>query len=150
MKDERFQEIVKENQVKEKKGKHLLFAFLVGGCMGLLAHFIYDMSFRYLGATKENAGLISTSVIIILTTILTMTGTYKKLARKFGAGLFIPTSGFANSMASSAIESKFEGPIYGLGSRMFYLAGSVITYGIFSAFIYAMIRFLLSLIGVSL
>lgn len=150
MLDERFQEIVKENQVREKKGKHLFYAFFVGGLMGVFSHFIYDMSYRYLGATKENAGLISTSVVIIITTILTMLGTYKKLARKFGAGLFIPTSGFANSMASSAIEAKFEGPIYGLGSRMFYLAGSVITYGIVSAFFYALLRYLLSFVGVSL
>ena len=73
---------------------------------------------------------------------------YKKLASKLGAGIFLPTTGFANAMISSSIEARFEGPIFGFGSKVFNLAGSVIAYGVISAFFYGLICYFLSLLGV--
>lgn len=145
-----FHTIVKKNEIKVKRGKHLLFAFLFGGSMGLLSEGIRQFLFRYGNFSLEDAGLISTLEILVIVTLLTMLGSYKTLAKKAGAGLFIPTSGFANSVVSSAMEAKVEGPIYGVGARMFYLAGSVLTYGIVGSFFYALLRLLLSYIGVSL
>ena len=81
--------------------------------------------------------------IIIITSITTGLGWYDKLAQYCGAGLFIPISGFSNALTSSALEGKSEGLIYGIGSRMFALAGSVLTYGIVSAALFAFIRYLL-------
>ena len=118
--------------------------------MGLISQTLYFISYKYLKLSLEDSSLISTLIIILVTSILTGTGIYKKIAEKSGAGLFIPTSGFANSVVSSSIESKFEGPVFGIGSRMFYLAGSVITYAIVGAFFYALIRFALSFVGVAL
>ena len=65
-------------------------------------------------------------------------------------GLFIPISGFANSMASSAIESRSEGLVYGVGGNMFKLAGTVIVYGVVATYILGIIRFLLSLGGITI
>ncbi len=150
MDKESYQKIVKKHEVKNKRTKNALMAFLVGGFVGILANFFYDISLNWIGLEKTDAGILSTLGIIFITTVLTATSLYNKIARKAGAGLFIPTSGFANSVVSSAIDAKFEGPVYGIGSRMFYLAGSVITYGFVSAFLYALIRLLLSLVGVAL
>ena len=81
--------------------------------------------------------------IILITAITTGFGIYDKAAQYCGAGLFIPISGFANSLTSAAMEGKSEGPIYGIGSNMFKLAGSVLTYGIASAFFFGALRFIL-------
>ena len=145
-----YQKIVKKHEVKNNRVKNALMAFLVGGLVGILANFFYDISLNWIGLEKTDAGILSTLGIIFITTVLTATSLYNKVARVAGAGLFIPTSGFANSVVSSSIDAKFEGPVYGVGSRMFYLAGSVITYGFVSAFLYALIRLLLSLVGVPL
>lgn len=143
-----YQKIVKKHELKTNRMKNALFAFLIGGLVGILANFFYDISLNWIGLEKSDAGILSTLGIIFVTTILTATSLYNKIAHVAGAGLFIPTSGFANSVVSSAIDAKFEGPVYGIGSRMFYLAGSVITYGFVSAFFYALIRLLLNLVGV--
>ncbi len=150
MNQEEFEQIVSDNKIRPKRLAHFLWAFFIGGLMGLLAHLFYYLAYVTFKFKKEDAMLISTLGIILLTTLLTITGLYKKIAKKAGAGLFIPTSGFANSVISSAVESRFEGPVFGVGSRMFYLAGSVITYGILGAFFYAVIRLLLTLVGVPL
>lgn len=150
MNKNQYEEIVKKNQIKTNKFKKIIIAFCVGGIMGLISQTLYFISYKYLKLSLEDSSLISTLIIILVTSILTGTGIYKKIAEKSGAGLFIPTSGFANSVVSSSIESKFEGPVFGIGSRMFYLAGSVITYAIVGAFFYALIRFALSFVGVAL
>lgn len=145
-----YQQIVQKHQVKNNRLKNAICAFIIGGIIGILANFFYDISLMWIGLPKEEAGIVSTLGIIFITAVLTSTSLYNKIAHIAGAGLFIPTSGFANSVVSSAIDSKFEGPVYGIGSRMFYLAGSVITYGFVSAFIYGVIRLLLNLCGVPL
>ena len=80
--------------------------------------------------------------IILITCILTGVGVYDKIAKYLGAGIFIPITGFANSMCSSALESKTEGLIFGIGSNMFKLAGSVITYGVVSAYLVSLVRYI--------
>ena len=68
-------------------------------------------------------------------------GVYDKVAKHAGAGLFVPITGFSNALTSSALECKHEGLIYGIGSNMFKLAGSVITYGIVSAILLSLITY---------
>ena len=82
--------------------------------------------------------------------ILTKTGVYKKMAQIFGAGLFIPITGFANSVISEGIEYHTEGLIFGIGSRLMSLAGSVIAYGTLGATIYGLIAFILYSCGVNI
>lgn len=150
MNKKQYQEIVKKNQIKVNKIKKFVCSFVVGGLIGLIAQSLYFIGYKYLNLSIKDASIFSTLIIILVTALLTGTGIYKKLGSFSGAGLFVPTTGFANSVVSSSIESKFEGPIFGIGSRMFYLAGSVITYGIFGAFLYALIRLVLNSFGVSL
>ena len=80
---------------------------------------------------------------IFITCLLTGLGIFDKLVKRFKMGLIIPITGFAHSMQSSILDYKKEGPIYGFGSNIFKLAGSVILYGIVSAYIFGLIRYLL-------
>lgn len=145
-----FLEIAKKENIKPNHFLNIIKAFLMGGFIGFIGQglfLLFNVNFKI---NEENASLLVTFTIIIMTMILTITGTYKKLAKKVGAGLFIPITGFANSVIASALESQFEGPIFGLGSRLFYLAGSVITFGVTSAFFYSLLHFLLQNWGLAL
>lgn len=150
MNKNQYEEIVNKNKIKSNKVKKIIISFFVGGLMGVITQTLFYLGNKLLNLSIEDASLFATLIIIVLTTFLTGIGVYKKIGAKAGAGLFIPTSGFANSVVSSSIESKFEGPIFGIGSRMFYLAGSVITYAITGAFFYALIRLALSFLGIAL
>ena len=85
--------------------------------------------------------MMSVSVMLIAALISGL-GRYDGLAQKCGAGMCIPICGFANSLTSSALEGKSEGWIHGIGTGMFKLAGSVLTYGIVSAVIFASLRYI--------
>ncbi len=145
-----YSEIVKNNAPKKHMVRNGFLAFVSGGLMGILAQSLIDLGINVLQLEKNEAMSFSAIVIVFLAAVLTMVGWYNNMAQIVGAGLFIPTTGFANSMTSAAIEGKFEGPIFGVGTRMFALAGSVITYGIFSAVILCVIRYLLTFVGVPL
>ena len=91
---------------------------------------------------KDMAISISVVSIVVLSAVLTGLGVFDKLAQYCGAGLFVPISGFANALTSCAMEGKSEGLIFGIGSNMFKLAGSVLTYGICAAVLFGMLRYL--------
>ena len=80
--------------------------------------------------------------------LLTGFGQYKKIAQFGGAGAAVPISGFSNAVVSAAIEHKSEGYVLGVGGNMFKLAGSVILFGVVSAFVVALIKTILVKLGV--
>ncbi len=124
--------------------KNCISAFLVGGGICCIAQ-ILNIIFQQLGLSQEQVKLLTPSVIIIITAILTGMGVFDKIARVGGAGAFVPISGFANSVVSPALEFKHEGLILGTGTQMFSIAGPVIVYGTFSAFIYGLIIYIFRL-----
>ena len=110
--------------------KNCFRAFLVGGlicCIGQCIRVIYETAFGFYG--DELAGLVSMS-LIFLGTLLTGLGVYDRIGRYAGAGSIVPITGFANSVASPAIEFKTEGLVYGLAAKMFIVAGPIIVYGV--------------------
>jgi stage V sporulation protein AC len=78
---------------------------------------------------------------------LTGFGVYDHIAQWAGAGTAVPVTGFANTMSSAAIEHRTEGYVLGVGGNMFKLSGSVIVYGVFSAFIVAIIKITIKWLG---
>lgn len=136
------QDTAQKHGPKKHKLRNGFFAFVSGGTLAAVMQ-LYMMGCMYLfDLDKETAVSISVVSVILLTTLLTGLGIYDKIAQFCGAGLFIPISGFANSLTSCAMEGRFEGPIYGIGSNMFKLAGSVLTYGVVSAFVFGTLRYL--------
>lgn len=121
--------------------KDLIMAFVVGGLICVLGQAITDIS-KMNGADKETAGAITSSVLIFLSGLFTGLGLYEKLAKHAGAGTLVPITGFANAMVSPAIEFKNEGLIFGVGAKLFVIAGPVIVYGISSSIICGIIYYI--------
>ena len=137
MNHKQYHEYSNYHHVKENPWKKVLIAFIFGGFLSILGQLLFDVLFLYF--SKDNSTILATLSFILTAALLTGLGVYDKIAKIVGAGLFIPITGFSNSLTSSAIECKNEGLIYGIGSNMFKLAGSVITYGIVSAIIFSLI-----------
>lgn len=145
-----FNEVVEKDKKKEPVLKDSLIAFFSGGIIGVISQGLIDIYKNYLFLTDEEAGALMSMSIIFVASLLTLIGVYKKIGKVCGSGLFLPTTGFSNSIVSASIEGRHEGFILGVGSQIFALAGSVITYGVCSAVILLIIRFILVFVGVSL
>ena len=107
------------------------------------------MFFRtYFQFDEITAGNPTSAVLIMISVLLTGLGVYDHIAQWAGAGTAVPITGFANTIASSSIEHKSEGYVLGVGANMFKLAGPVIAFGVFSAFVVAVVKLLLGALGV--
>ena len=144
-----FSQIVKENKPRNYYIKECFLAFFGGGLIGLLSQGLIDF-YIYLKIEEQTSIALTSLTLVSLSALLTVLSLYRYLGQLFGAGLFVPISGFSNSMCSSSLEGKTEGFIQGIGSRIFSLAGSVISYGVFFSVFVVIIRYLLSFFGVSL
>ena len=143
MDSKKYQQIVDKHMPEENKSANLVTAFIVGGLMGVLANFLLELYiYAFHIPTKEASGYMLITFIFIAC-LLTGLGIFDHLVQKGKMGLIIPITGFAHSMQSSIMDYKKEGPIYGMGSNVFKLAGSVILYGIVSAYVFGLIRFLI-------
>ena len=110
--------------------KNCFRAFIVGGlicCIGQFFREMYEVVFSLSG--DELAAAVSMT-LIFLGTLLTGLGVYDRIGRYAGAGSIVPITGFANSVASPAIEFKTEGLVYGMAAKMFIVAGPIIVYGV--------------------
>lgn len=124
--------------------KHCISAFLYGGVIGAFGEALLEFYKHTFDMSEKDASPIMVMTIVLIAAVLTGLGIYDKLGEKAGAGTFIPITGFANSMTSSALEAKSEGLVTGIGANMFKLGGTVITFGIVSSFILGGIRYVIS------
>jgi stage V sporulation protein AC len=147
MNKQRFEDIVKNTEDKKDKLGRSIVAFVSGGIVAVLGQLFFDFYNIILDVNYKESLTLMLVTIIFITSLLTGLGIFDKIAQKCGAGTFVPISGFANALTSSALESKSEGLIYGIGSNMFKLAGSVITYGVVSAYILGILRYVIFVIG---
>ncbi len=125
----------------------MLLAFVVGGIVGALGEGIIEILCMCYHMSRSDASTFMIMIMIGVASLCTALGFFDKLVTKFKCGLLIPITGFAHSMTSAALDYKREGPIYGIGSNMFKLAGSVILYGVVSAWFFGMVRYLIGVIG---
>ena len=126
------------------KVKNGFNAFLYGGA---IAQGVLEFFMNVYNCSEKDAIPMMTITLVFVACLLTGLGLYDSIAKHAGAGTFIPITGFANSMASSALDSKSEGLVMGIGSNMFKLGGTVITYGIVSASLLGVIRYVITLFG---
>ncbi len=104
-------------------------AFVVGGIISMIGQGIIDY-FMSTGLDKEIAGLYNSLILVFAGTFLSGLGLYQQLGKFAGAGSIVPITGFANSIASAALEFKKDGWTAGVGAKMFVVAGPVIVYGV--------------------
>ena len=118
---------------------------MVGGFICFLGQWLFFL-YSYLGADERDAYTLVTVSLIFAAALLTSVGIFDRIAKFAGAGTLVPVTGFANSVVSPAIDTKSEGPVVGVGSKIFTVAGPVILFGILSGAIYGVIYFLTTLI----
>lgn len=138
-----YKKMVKKISPKENKCKNAFIAFGIGGLIGLIGEIIIValMSCFGLGRVESYAWLAL--ILVFAGSLFTALGFFDNWVSCAKAGLFLPTTGFAHSIASSALDYKKDGLITGLGANFFKLAGSVILYGILSAFFFLIVRLII-------
>lgn len=125
--------------------KNCLFAFLTGGTICAFAELLRFLYSLISFIPSSQVPTLTSITLIFISVALTGLGIYDKLAKKAGAGTLVPITGFANAVASSAIDARSEGYILGVGAKIFTVSGPVILYGTLAGFIYGVIYWLTTL-----
>lgn len=137
-----YSELVDKKSPNSPILKNISWAFIVGGVICILGQFITNYCLGR-GIPRETVASITPIVLILISVILTGLDLYDSIGKFAGAGSVVPITGFANSIASPAIEFKSEGMILGLGAKMFTVAGPVLVYGISTSIIVGFIYYLI-------
>ena len=140
----KYEQYVKEVTPVHSLPQNMAKAFLVGGIICVIGQWILNIAKGY-GLDKEMAGAWCSGILILASVILTGLNIYPKLAKFAGAGSLVPITGFANSVAASAIEYQKEGQVMGIGCKIFTIAGPVILYGIVTSWVLGLIYWLFQL-----
>ena len=148
-KKKEYQEYVKQITPTHNLGKQMFNAFICGGIICTIGQFILNYCTETLGMEKDIAGSWCSLILILCSIILTAFHQYVKIVKWGGAGALVPITGFANSVASTAIEFKREGQVFGVGCKIFTIAGPVILYGIFSSWVLGLVSWGLKMMGVA-
>lgn len=135
MKNKIYNQILDKEQIKRPIVKNAIKAFLIGGLICLFGEVLITIFNKGFKIEKDTSQMLMSLVLVSLAAFLTGFGMFDKIGEVAGAGTIIPITGFANSLTSSALESKSEGIITGILTNMFKLAGAIIATGIISAFI---------------
>lgn len=143
MNKEEYQELVKKISPKEPKLRNAIVAFLVGGSVGFVGEVIVNVLMESFGLSRVDSCAWLAFILIFFASLLTALGKFDNWVAKTKCGLIIPTTGFAHSVQSAALDYKKEGFITGIGANMFKLAGSVILFGIVSAFFLVLLKVML-------
>lgn len=143
--NEKLRKVIIETTPKRKIFKNMIKAFLIGGLICAIAEIINFGILYFFDIEKDIANIYTVIIMIFLGAFSTGLGLYDRLGQVAGCGTIIPITGFANSMTSSALESKSEGLILGIITNVFKLAGSVIVTGILCGVIIGTIRYLVGI-----
>lgn len=117
-------------------------AFVTGGIICCIGQFILNVCENY-GLDQKISGSWCSMLLILLSVLLTGLNLYPSIANWGGAGALVPITGFANGVAAPAIEFQKEGQVFGIGCKIFTIAGPVILYGIFSSWVLGLIYWVL-------
>ena len=143
MEKNKYSKIVKKYTPKENRLYNSMIAFITGGIMGIIGQLLLEFySFVFNIPTKE-AGTFMIITLIAIGALFTCLGFFDKLVSFCKAGLLIPITGFAHAMMSAALEYKKEGLVTGIGANMFKLAGTVIIFGVVSAYVFGLLRLII-------
>ncbi len=140
MKEKDYKNLVKKYEPKEERLKNAITAFITGGLMGVLGQGITDLYIYIFNIPVKESTVYMIITLIFFGCLFTCLGWFDKIVNFAKCGLIVPITGFAHSMQSAALEYKKEGLVTGIGSNMFKLSGSVIVFGIVSAYILGLLR----------
>lgn len=139
-----YEKIVMNHKPKETRIQNAVIAFLTGGVIGAFGQLLIEFYSYYLNISTNDASIFMIITLIFLASLFTALGFFDKWVNFARCGLIIPITGFAHSMTSAAIEFRKEGFVTGLGANLFKLAGTVILYGVVSAYIFGILRLIIT------
>ncbi len=139
--NKQYSELAKDAESSSKAWFNVPKAFLIGGFICLVGQAISEL-YKYFGMTEDETATFTSITLVFLSVILTGFGLYPKVAKHGGAGTLVPITGFANAVASPAIEFKTEGWVLGVGTKIFAIAGPVILYGTAAGVVYGIVYFI--------
>lgn len=148
MEKEQYQRLEQQVTPKPPYLKNIVKAFFVGGIICTIGQGVSLFYMIFFNFTEQTAGNPTVATMVFFSMILTGLGLYKKIGQFGGAGSAVPVTGFGNAVISAAIEHKSEGYVLGVGGNLFKLAGSVVLFGVVSAFFVALIKYILVTLGV--
>lgn len=143
MKTKKYEEVIKNHEVKPNYLKNAAVSFLFGGLICVGGQLLIEVYIHWFGFVRDTASTLALVTVILLASILTGLGVYDEFGQIAKAGAFVPITGFANSLTSAALESKSEGIVLGIATNLFKLAGAVIVFAVVSAYVFGIIRYLL-------
>ena len=138
MNPEEYKQYVKEKTPVSNLFLNMAKAFVTGGAICVVGQAIINYC-KGQGLEKDIAASWTSLTLVLISVILTGLNLYARLAQWGGAGALVPITGFANSVAAPAIEYKKEGQVFGIGCKIFTIAGPVILYGIFTSWVLGVI-----------
>lgn len=144
---QQYEQLEKKFETKRPVLKNCVKAFFIGGLICTIGQAISYFYIYFFHFTEQTSGNPTSATVIFLSMLLTGFGIYDRIGQFAGAGSAVPVSGFGNSIISAAIEHRTEGFVLGVGGNIFKLAGSVILFGVFSAFVVALIKTIIIELG---
>ena len=148
MTQEEYQEYVKQVTPVNNTAVNVLRAFITGGIICLIGQCISNWLTGSMNLEKNDAAAWTSIILVAISVILTGFNLYSKIVKWGGAGALVPITGFANSVASPAIEAQTEGQVFGIGCSIFKIAGPVILYGVFSSWVLGVIYWVMKCVGI--
>ena len=143
MEKKKYQRIVDSHKPVEHRGQNAFIAFVTGGIVGVIGQLLIELYTRFLDVSTKDASVFMIITLIFSASLFTAMGFFDKWVNFCRCGLIIPITGFAHSMTSAALEYRKEGFVTGVGSNIFKLAGTVILYGVVSAWFFGLLRLLI-------
>ena len=131
---------------KSPTGKNSVMAFCIGGAICTVGEGLKALYGMIPALTEDDAGTLTSVTLVFLAVLLTGIGIFDSIAKYAGAGTLVPITGFANAVASPAIDSRAEGLVLGVGAKIFTVAGPVLLYGILTGTFYGVILYFLNMI----
>ena len=148
-KKQEYQKYVKEVTPTHNLGLQMVKAFLTGGVICVIGQFIQNYATNTMGLDEQTAGSWCSIILVLSSVILTGLNIYPRIVKWGGAGALVSITGFANSVAAPAIEFQKEGQVFGIGCKIFTIAGPVILYGIFASWVLGLIYWIMTCMGVA-
>ena len=137
-----YAQMVKEFSPPSPLARDMVKAFLVGGAICVLGQLVLN-GYRALGLEEDAASTAEAVTMVFFGALLTGLGVYDKLARHAGAGTLVPITGFANAVASPAMEFRREGLVTGMAAKIFGIAGPVLVFGVGASVVYGVIYYVM-------
>lgn len=142
--NEEYGELTKQRSNNSKMTRTIPMAFVVGGLICTLGEALLNV-YAMVGLSRDDSAALTSMTLVFLSILFTGLEWYDRIAQHAGAGTLVPITGFANAVASPALDFKSEGYVLGLGAKMFVIAGPVIVYGISASVIYGIIYYIVGL-----